>query len=88
MAGEFDNPSSNSINVPISDGQLRNTAMNIFLQTIAILGAATAAAATAEPGPACAPILSAMAKTLETDHATLTQSNGLTTNGITAGGVI
>jgi hypothetical protein len=61
--------------------------MNIFLQTIAILGAATAAAAAAEPGPACAPILSAMAKTLEADHATLTQSNGHTTNGITAAGV-
>lgn len=67
--------------------------MNGILQTIAILGAATvaaaaaAAAAAAEPGPACAPILSAMAKTLLADHATRTQSNGQTINGITAGGV-
>jgi len=57
------------------------------LQTIAILGAATASAVAAELGPACAPILSAMAKTLAVDHATLTQSNGHTANGITAGGV-
>jgi hypothetical protein len=61
--------------------------MNIFLQTIAILGATTAAAAAAEPGPACAPILKAMAKTLQVDHATFTQSNGRTANGITADGV-
>ena len=61
--------------------------MNSLLQTIAILGAATATAVAAEPGPACAPILSAMAKTLEADHATVTQSNGLTSKGITAGGV-
>lgn len=60
--------------------------MNRFMQTIAFLGA-TAAATAAEPGPGCAPILSAMAKTLQADHATLTQSNGHTTNGITAGGV-
>jgi hypothetical protein len=58
-----------------------------FLQTIAILGAATATAVAAEPGPACAPILKAMAKTLQADHASLTQSNGQSLNGITAGGV-
>src|SRR4029077_17928828 len=56
---------------------------------IAVLGAvsASAAAFAAEPGPACAPILSAMAKTLVADHASLTQANGRTSNGITAGGV-
>jgi hypothetical protein len=61
--------------------------MNSLLQAIAILGAATATTLAAEPGPACAPILSAMAKTLQVDHATLTQSNGKTMNGITADGV-
>jgi hypothetical protein len=61
--------------------------MNSFLQTIAILAVTTTAAAAAEPGPACAPVLKAMAKTLQVDHATLTQSNGRRTNGITAGGV-
>jgi|SRR5450631_1480923 len=61
--------------------------MKRFLQTIAILGAATATAVAAEPGPACAPILKAMAKTLMADHASLTQSNGQTMKGITAGGV-
>ncbi len=60
--------------------------MKRLLQT-AILGLATAAAGAAEPGPACAPILKAMAKTLVADHATLTQSGGHTSNGITAGGV-
>jgi hypothetical protein len=66
---------------------MKGIAMNSLLQTIAILGAATASAVAAEPGPACAPILRAMAKTLQVDHATLTQSNGDTVNGITAGGV-
>jgi hypothetical protein len=61
--------------------------MQRFLQTIAILGAATVSAVAAEPGPACAPILKAMAKTLVADHASLTQSNGHSMNGITAGGV-
>jgi hypothetical protein len=63
--------------------------MNLALRTIAILGAAvtTAAAIAAEPGPACAPILKAMAKTLAADHASLTQGDGRTANGITAGGV-
>jgi hypothetical protein len=61
--------------------------MKSLIHTIAILGAATASAVAAEPGPACAPILSAMAKTLKVDHATLTQSDGHTINGITAGGV-
>ena len=64
-----------------------NTDIKRLIQTIAILGAATASAYAAEPGPACAPILRAMTKTLQTDHATLTQSNGQTINGITAGGV-
>ncbi len=61
--------------------------MRRALYIIAILGAATAAATAAEPGPTCAPILSAMKKTLEVDHATLTQSDRQTMNGITAGGV-
>jgi hypothetical protein len=68
-------------------GQMKSITMNSLLQSIAILGAATATAVAAEPSPACAPILAAMAKTLEADHATLTQINGHTTNGITAGGV-
>jgi hypothetical protein len=79
---EFDNRSHAN-----RGGQMRGNAMNSLLQTNAILGAATATAVAAEPGPACAPILTAMAKTLEADHATLTQSNGHTTNGTTAGGV-
>jgi hypothetical protein len=61
--------------------------MKRFLQTIAILGAATATAVAAEPGPVCTPILKAMAKTLQADHVSLTQSNGQSMNGITAGGV-
>ncbi len=61
--------------------------MRQALYAIAILGAATAAASAAEPGSACAPILSAMKRTLEVDHATLTESDGHTMNGITAGGV-
>jgi hypothetical protein len=61
--------------------------LNKFFLAVSICGAAVAAANAAEPGPSCAPILSAMAKTLQADHATLTQSNGRTMNGITAGGV-
>jgi hypothetical protein len=61
--------------------------MNSFFPAIAMSGAAIVSANAAQPGPACAPVLSAMAKTLQVDHATLTQSNGHTTNGITAGGV-
>jgi hypothetical protein len=68
-------------------GQTRTTALKTLLQTLAILGAATATAVAAEPGPACAPILKAMAKTLVADHASLTQSNGRSMNGITAGGI-
>ena len=60
--------------------------MRRFLLSIAILGAATASHG-AEPGPVCAPILKAMARTLVADHASLTQSNGQSMNGITAGGV-
>jgi hypothetical protein len=59
--------------------------MGRLLLAIAIFGMATATAAV--PGPGCAPILSAMAKTLQVDHATVTQSNGQTTHGMTAGGV-
>lgn len=61
--------------------------MSRLLLVIAVFGTATATATAAVPGPGCAPILSAMAKTLQVDHATLTQSNGQTTHGITAGGV-
>jgi hypothetical protein len=61
--------------------------MKAILPTIAILVAATGSAVGAEPGPACAPILKAMAKTIAVDHATVSQSNGHTSNGITAGGV-
>lgn len=61
--------------------------MKTLLQTIAILGSATVAATAAEPGPACAPIMKAMAKTLVADHATVTQMEGRISNGITAGGV-
>lgn len=61
--------------------------MNGIFKAILIFGAAITTANAAEPGPACAPILSAMAKTLRVDHATSTQSNGHTSNGITAGGV-
>jgi hypothetical protein len=59
--------------------------LNRLLLVITIFGSATATAAV--PGPGCAPILTAMAKTLQVDHATLTQSNGQTSHGITAGGV-
>lgn len=60
--------------------------MNRVLRTIAILAITTGVATAAVPGPACAPIMKAMAKTLEVDHATVTQSDGHTMNGITAGG--
>jgi hypothetical protein len=66
---------------------MNSVAMKSVLQSIAILCAATATAVAAEPGPACAPILGAMAKTLQVDHATITQSNGQMTHGITVGGV-
>jgi len=42
--------------------------MRQALYTIVILGAATAAASAAEPGFACAPILSATKRTLEVDQ--------------------
>jgi hypothetical protein len=61
--------------------------MKGFLHTVAMVVAAAASATAAEPGPACAPILKAMAKTIAVDHATVSQSNGHTSNGITAGGV-
>jgi len=64
--------------------------MNAQLPTLAILIAAAAATVTAvaaAPGPACAPVLKAMAKTLVADHASVTQGNNQTLNGITAGGV-
>jgi hypothetical protein len=57
------------------------------IHVIGLLGASIATANAAAPSPSCAPILAAMAKTLQTDHATLTQLNGRTTKGITAGGV-
>jgi hypothetical protein len=59
--------------------------MSRLLLSVAIFGTATAGAAV--PGPGCAPILSAMTKTLQVDHATVTQSNGQVIHGITAGGV-
>ncbi len=61
--------------------------MNRFSQTITLLGLTISSAIAAQPGPACAPVLSAMAKTLQVDHATASQSEGHTTNGITAAGV-
>jgi hypothetical protein len=61
--------------------------MKRFLQIMTILGAATATAVAAEPGPICTPVLKAMAKTLQADHASLTQSNGQSLRGITADGV-
>lgn len=44
-------------------------------------------AVSAEPAPECTPVLKAMAKTLQSDHATVTTMDNRTTNGITAGGV-
>ena len=44
-------------------------------------------AVSAEPGPACAPILKAMAKTLLADHSAITQEGDRTSTGITAGGI-
>lgn len=64
--------------------------MKHHLLTRVILLSATAATLTAkaaEPGPTCAPILKAMARTLVADHATVNTSGGRTMNGITAGGV-
>jgi hypothetical protein len=61
--------------------------MKTLFQTVAMLIAATSTSLAADPGPACAPILKAMAKTIAVDHATVSESNGRSTNGITAGGV-
>jgi hypothetical protein len=64
--------------------------MKVYLPALATLVAVTAAAVTvaaAEPSPACAPILKAMAKTLASDHATFTQIGDRKANGITASGV-
>jgi hypothetical protein len=62
-------------------------AMPRITAVLAMLVAAATAVPAAEPGPACAPVLKAMTRTLETDHATVSTSNGETNNGITAGGV-
>lgn len=61
--------------------------LNRFPRTVLLAWAAIGTATAAEPAPNCAPLLRAMEKTLRVDHATLTQSNGHTTSGITAGGV-
>jgi hypothetical protein len=61
--------------------------MKSYFLAIPILGTAIATATAAEPAADCAPILSAMAKTLQVDHATVSQSNGHTMNGITAAGI-
>ncbi len=61
--------------------------MNNFFLAVSLLGTGIATASAAEPAANCTPVLSAMAKTLQVDHATLSQSNGHTTNGITAGGI-
>ncbi len=44
-------------------------------------------AVSAEPGPACTPILKAMAKTLLADHSAIAQEGDRTSTGITAGGI-
>jgi hypothetical protein len=62
----------------------------ISLSTLAVLivaAAATVTAVAAQPSPACAPVLKAMAKTQVADHASVTQGKNQTLNGITAGGV-
>lgn len=41
----------------------------------------------AEPGAGCAPVLKAMAKTLQADHSTISQNGTDISSGITAGGV-
>jgi hypothetical protein len=65
-------------------GALRlNKSFPAICSLVAAIGTATAA----QLSPACGPIMSAMTKTLQADHATLTQINGQSTNGITAGGV-
>jgi hypothetical protein len=61
--------------------------LNSLFAAVVVLVAMVATATGAELTPACAPILSAMTKTLQVDHASVTQSNGITMNGITAGGV-
>ena len=52
-----------------------------------LLCAACTAAIAAEPGPACAPVLKAMAKTLTADHSAVTQAAGQSGTGVTANGV-
>ena len=67
---------------------MKDSDMKAYPHTLACLLASAAAigpALAAEPGPACAPVLKAMSKTLLADHATATQSEGHTLNGITAG---
>jgi hypothetical protein len=61
--------------------------LNNFCLAVLISGATIATATAAELGPGCAPVMSAMAKTLQVDHATLTQMDGRNLKGITAGGV-
>jgi hypothetical protein len=52
-----------------------------------ILTTAGTAAIAAEPGPACAPVMRAMAKTLAADHSAVTQAGDHSSTGITASGV-
>ena len=61
--------------------------MRSICLALALFAGTATLALSAEPGPACAPILKAMAKTLQTDHATVTLIDNRTSNGITAGGV-
>jgi hypothetical protein len=64
--------------------------MKAYLHTLAIMITAAAASTTsiaAERIAACRPVLKAMARTLVADHASVTQSDGRTLNGITAGGI-
>jgi hypothetical protein len=65
-------------------------AMKFYLRAQVILLSVTVATATAiaaEPGPTCAPILKAMARTIAVDHASVSESNGHTSKGLTVGGV-
>jgi hypothetical protein len=59
----------------------------LLCAALVILGTAGSISHAAEPGANCAPILHAMAKTLQADHATVSESGGNTTHGITASGV-
>jgi hypothetical protein len=61
--------------------------MRMIWLALGILTITVAPVLAAEPGPACAPVLKAMAKTLTTDHSAVTQDGTRTITGITAGGV-